>query len=348
MLFWIGELLESYYGPFRLLSSRVVLASLGTGIAALLAWYWLPRLRKYLPLDRGRDYAVAREASLGKPTGAGLIFIPLYLFTCLLVVPWSSVHLEVWGCVFLAMLFGFLDDNSRRPWGEYRKALMDLTIAFLTALAICQLQEMEVWLPIISPVRVPPVVYLPMATALLWVSINTTNCTDGVDGLSGSLLILAFLYLGSILYLVVGHKTVASYLLVPHYFHGADWGIMAFILLGILAGYLWFNANPSSVLMGDAGSRPLGLLLGIFVLESGNPFLILVVAGVVLVNGGTGLVKVALLRFFKVGIFSKVRFPLHDHCRKNLGWSNAQVLVRFVILQALVTPILIILLLKVR
>ncbi len=124
--------------------------------------------------------------------------------------------------------------------------------------------------------------------------------------------------------------------------------MMAFILLGVLAGYLWFNANPSTVLMGDAGSRPLGLLLGVFVLETGNPFLIVVVAGVLLVNGGTGLVKVALLRFFKIGIFRNVRFPLHDHLRKNRGWSNSQVLLRFVILQALITPILIVLLLKVR
>jgi phospho-N-acetylmuramoyl-pentapeptide-transferase len=92
----------------------------------------------------------------------------------------------------------------------------------------------------------------------------------------------------------------------------------------------------------------MGLLMGLLVLASGNPFLIFVVAGVVLINGATGLVKVALLRFFKIGIFKDVRYPLHDHVRHNDGWSNTQVMVRFVLLQAVITPILLIFLFKVR
>jgi phospho-N-acetylmuramoyl-pentapeptide-transferase len=123
---------------------------------------------------------------------------------------------------------------------------------------------------------------------------------------------------------------------------------MAFTMAGCLAGYLWHNASPSAVLMGDAGSRPMGFLMGMLVLASGNPFLIFVVAGVVLVNGATGLLKLALLRFFNIGIFKGVRYPLHDHVRHNLGWSNAQVLVRFMLLQAVVTPILLVFLFKVR
>jgi phospho-N-acetylmuramoyl-pentapeptide-transferase len=123
--------------------------------------------------------------------------------------------------------------------------------------------------------------------------------------------------------------------------------------------------------MGDAGSRYLGLLVGIAVLAAGNPFLILVVAPVVLLNGGTGMVKLALLRSLRwlgvattsgsamkgassrttemvVQFLGKVRFPLHDHCRKNLGWSNAQVLMRFLLLQIFLAPLLLVLLLKVR
>ncbi len=169
-----------------------------------------------------------------------------------------------------------------------------------------------------------------------------------MDGLSGSLTSLSLLYLGAILYAIVGHVDIAKYLLVPHYPDGADWGMMAFVMVGCLAGYLWHNANPSAVLMGDAGSRPLGFLLGMLVLATGNPFLIAIVAFMVLVDGATGLLKVALLRFFKIGIFKNVRYPLHDHVRKELGWSNTQVLLRFMLLQTVITPILLVFLFKVR
>jgi len=91
-------------------------------------------------------------------------------------------------------------------------------------------------------------------------------------------------------------------------------------------------------------------------LMTGNPFIVLALSPVVLVNGGGGLGKLVLLRLakrlgFDIGQDSsirKIRFPLHDHCKKNLGWSNAQVLMRFMLLQLLVMPILLLLLVKVR
>ncbi|MGE4632051.1 MAG: phospho-N-acetylmuramoyl-pentapeptide-transferase, partial [Planctomycetota bacterium] len=68
----------------------------------------------------------------------------------------------------------------------------------------------------------------------------------------------------------------------------------------------------------------------------------------ILANGGTGLFKIGLKKFLKIRIFRHTPFPLHDHCRKNLGWSKAQILVRFVIAQAVLAPLLIILVLKIR
>lgn len=351
MLYWFAEALRETYGdgPYRLLLSRLVLSALGLGAGAALCWWSLPRVAPCLPRDRGRDHAIAGAASAGKPTSAGIFFIPLLLAIAILVAPFDRSQLLIMGCVLLACWTGHLDDRSLLPWGNYRKALLDLGITVAAALALTQGEPSVLWLPIArDPIELSPWWYVPIATGVLWIAVNATNCTDGVDGLSGSLLLLAFLYLAAILYLVVGHQEVARYLLVPFVTRGADWGILAFTTMGVLLGYLWHNANPSSVLMGDAGSRALGLLLGVLVLATGNPFLILIVAGVVLVNGGTGLVKVALLRFFKIGIFRSIRFPLHDHCRKALNWSNAQVLVRFMILQALLAPLLIVLLLKVR
>jgi len=346
---WLGQRLVTFYGPFRLLNSYLFLAGIGTTMAAVLTWFLLPKLWRHLPTDGGRIYAVGAQESKGKPVSAGLIFIPIFVIVCLLVLPhkWRIIGLLL--CMLLSMLEGHLDDRTPGGWGEYRLGMADLGISLLAALILCRCQPMVMWFPLFkTPITVMPWVFVPLATLLLWFSINATNCTDGVDGLSGSLLTLAFTYLGGILYGILGHQEISAYLLVPHYPDGAIWGIMAFVMVGTLGGYLWYNANPSMVLMGDAGSRPMGLLLGMLVLASGNPFLILIVAGVVLVNGGTGLLKVALLRFFKIGIFKNVRYPLHDHVRKVAGWSNTQVLVRFMLIQAIGTPLLLVFLFKVR
>ena len=349
LLFWLGQHISEVYGPFRLLTSYLFLGGLGTALATALTWLLLPRLWRWLPLDRGRAYAVDAEQSQGKPVGAGAIFVPVYLIVCLLVLPLEARFLEALGCILLAMLAGFMDDRSKGGWGEYRFALVDLGLSILAAMVVCQLKPFELWLPLLkTPVSISPWYFVPGASIVIWLAINGTNCTDGVDGLSGSLSTLAFLYLGAILYGIVGHREIARYLLVPHYELGASWGMLSFVMVGCLSGYLWHNAYPSAVMMGDAGSRPMGLLLGMLVLACGNPFLIFVVAGVVLVNGTTGLLKVALLRFFRIGIFKSVRYPLHDHVRHKHGWSNTQVLVRFMLLQAVGTPILLVLLLKIR
>ena len=348
MLPWLGKLLTPFFGPFRLFNSYLFLASIGAAIATLTTWHVLPHLWNQLPRDKGRVHAVNAEQAKGKPVAAGAIFIPVFAVVTLLVVPFNWRYVGAVVCVLLSMAEGFLDDRSH-GLSEYALAAMDLAICLLAAFILCQNHSYRIWVPLFkAPILLPRWAFVPLATAVLWLMINATNCTDGVDGLSASLSILAFIYLGGILYGVVGHQDISRYLLVPHYVNGANWALMAFVMVGCLAGYLWHNSLPSAVLMGDAGSRPMGLLLGILVMASGNPFLMFIVTGIVLLNGATGLVKVALLRFFKISIFKNVRYPLHDHVRHTLGWSNSQVLVRFVLRQAIGTPILLVLLFKVR
>jgi len=349
LLYYLGQYLADIAGPFRLFSSYIFLAGLGIALGAGVTWWGLPKIWFLLPTDRGRKFAVDADKSIGKPVSAGILFIPLFVIISLLVVPFDWMFVEILACVMVAMMVGYLDDRAIGGWSEYRLGGFDLIVAFFASMIICQLQPYTIWLPLFKdPIIISPWLFTLGATILIWVSINATNCTDGVDGLSASLSGMGILFLGGILYVIVGHVDIANYLLVPHYENGADWAIMAFVLAGCLTGYLWHNSYPSAVLMGDAGSRPIGLMLGVLVLACGNPFLILAVAFVVLVNGATGLIKVALLRFFKIGIFGQIRYPLHDHVRHNMGWSNTQVLVRFMLLQAVGTPILLVLLLKVR
>jgi phospho-N-acetylmuramoyl-pentapeptide-transferase len=337
------------FGPLRLFSSYLFLAGIANGLSVVLTFLLLPRLWHLLPKDQGRAHAVNAELSIGKPMGAGVIFVPIFAFVALLVAPLQWPYLTVIGCMLAAMYVGYLDDKTRGGWSEYALGACDLAVSIVAATAVCRMSGFDLWLPFLkSPLHLDAWLFIAGGSILIWVTINSTNATDGVDGLSGSLSAMALVFLGTILYGVLGHKDVSAYLLLPHYANGPAWAMLAFSMIGCLASYLWYNCNPSVVLMGDAGSRPIGLLLGVLVLACGNPFLVFVVATVVLVNGGTGLLKVALLRFFRIPIFRSVRYPLHDHMRKNLGWSNTQVLVRFMLLQAVGTPLLLMLLLKLR
>ena len=104
-----------------------------------------------------------------------------------------------------------------------------------------------------------------------------------------------------------------------------------------LLGYLWYNATPSKLLMGDAGSRAMGIFIAIAVLKMHSPFMYLLVAAVLIADGGLGLVKVSLLRFLKIHILKNTITPIHDHVRKKGGWSNAQVVFRFAIIQIVIS-----------
>ena len=373
MLYWIAPYLTTLWGPFRLFSSHLMLLAAGTLTGGLIIWSFLPRLWDRLPTDRGKVLAAdGGTKSAGKPTGAGLLLSLLLLPVLLLFVPMGLWELGVVVCLYLGMLFGYLDDRSSRPWGEFRKGLLDLAVALGAASCLYMGQGSQLWMPFFKQaVEVSPFLYIPGSAALLWFTMNATNCSDGVDGLAGSLTLLSLFALAGLLYGVVGYRPIADYLLIPHNPDGARWAILVATVAGSLAGYLWHNAEPSRVLMGDAGSHLLGLLVGVAVLVAGNPFLIFVVSPVVLVNGGSGLFKLILLRVFRrigfdarpphalspeaaskqlvlIKMLHRVRFPLHDHCRKNLQWSNAQVLMRFVLIQSFLTPLLFVILVKIR
>jgi phospho-N-acetylmuramoyl-pentapeptide-transferase len=348
MLSWVFQTFGRSWGPLRLLDSFFFLSAVGFAVAAAATWILLPRLWHLLPRDRGRAFAVNAELSVGKPVSAGVIFIAIFAVVSLLFVPYGAVAIRAIPFVLVAMVVGYLDDR-RGGFSEYLLAVMDLVVALGAAVAILGVAASTVWLPgWKDAIILPPWLSLPLATGVIWLSINATNCSDGVDGVSGSLTATAIMILGGLLYAVIGNQVVASHLNLPVNPEGAGWAIEAFVMVGCVTGYLWYNASPSQVLMGDAGSRPLGLLIGMLVVATGNPLFLLLVGSVIVLNGATGLMKVALARFFGIRLLSQVRFPLHDHCRKELNWSNTQVLVRFMLLHLGVSALLIILVLKVR
>ncbi len=358
MLYYLGEFLQKSFGfgPARLLQSFAVLIVIALYLGFFICYKFMPRIYDKLPHDRGREFTPNPEAAKGKPTGAGSFFITVFVIICTLCVPLSPLQVGIITLTWLSMVTGYLDDRSVTSWGEYLKGALDLAISLGASilLYVCISRTssdgiVRYWLPFIAtPLAVPAWLYITVGTILIWASINTTNCTDGVDGLSSTLILLALMILGFLFYFVLGHKDLAAYLLVPSIPTGATWGVITFAMVGVLMGYLWHNAFPSNVMMGDAGSRALGFFIGAAVLVTGNPFMFLATSSIIFVNGGMGLIKVALLRFFKIKIFEHTRFPLHDHMRKNRGWSATQVLIKFLIIQLLISIFAIGIFFKVR
>ena len=143
VLYHLGQYFADIAGPFRLLASYIFLAGLGTALGALLTWWLLPRLWHLLPRDRGREYAIDAEKSIGKPVSAGIVFIPIFIILCLLVVPFDWRFVGILACVMIAMIVGYYDDRSASGWSEYRLGAIDLVIALVASMIICQLQRSE-------------------------------------------------------------------------------------------------------------------------------------------------------------------------------------------------------------
>lgn len=291
--------------------------------AFLMTCVCITKFNYLLPKDAGRDFAHDGKLSAGKPRGAGIIFILVFAAAALLFSE-LSVEIVIYIVLVIAeMLTGYLDDASEKPWNEYKKGLLDLLVAVVLSLTFMHYNSstIEFAIPGIS-VTIPPVVFCLLSIVLIWVSINVTNCSDGVDGLSATLTIITLITL----YIVKGMKGTTdnfSYL------------ILLFVIC--LLGYLWYNATPSHLMMGDAGSRAMGIFIAIAALKTESPFLYIFAAFVLIADGGIGIVKVALLRFLKIKILTNVRTPLHDHVRKVWDWSNTQTVFRFGIIQIVIS-----------
>ena len=224
------------------------------------------------------------------------------------------------------MMSGYLDDAAETPWGELKKGLIDLVVAAGVSFTVYYFHGGTVLLPILGlNLTISAPIYIILGIILIWASINVTNCADGVDGLCASLSIV----------------TLVSAFVLMQIMENVFWesgALLIWMAVFMLIAYLWFNCSPSSILMGDAGSRSIGLLIAVAFMLTGMPFLFIPCALMLILDGGLGLVKLTILRVTKSKIFMKnIRTPLHDHARKNKNWSDTQVVIRFVLLQILIS-----------
>lgn len=305
--FWIPEA----YG------SLLALAGIICAFAATV--FATHKLQNYLPKDAGREFAHDGKLSAGKPRGAGIIFVLCFVAAAFLFVPMNPELVIYLILLVICMMTGFLDDASRMPWGEYKKGFLDLCVAAMTAMTFLKYNSTTIELALFHvQITLPPVLFAFLIVVLVWGSVNVTNCSDGVDGLSGTLTIIS---------------VMTIYMVDRVLERGEDFSFLILLFAVCILGYLWYNATPSRLMMGDAGSRSMGLFISIAVLKTGCPLLYIPIALVLILDGGLGLLKVALLRFLKIRILKNTRTPLHDHVRKEWGWSNTQTVFRFAIIQ---------------
>lgn len=302
----------------------ILLLLVSVGLCAVL----LALFKDKLPKDQGREFAFNGKLSAGKVRGAGILFVISFIAVSLLFVPVSLEYVFYYVLLFFGMLSGYLDDKSDKPWSEYKKGAIDLVISALTAANFVYFNQDLTGISFFGmSVELHPILFGVIAMVLVWMLINAVNCSDGIDGFCGSLTIVSLV---SVL--------AAGQIL------GMDSNINTLIIIMVLTliPYLWRNAEPSTMMMGDAGSRALGLFLCICVLKSGNILLVVPLCFMLCLDGLLGIAKVSLIRFLKINAFKNIRTPLHDHFRKNKGWSNTQVIFRFCMIQALISAVTVI------
>ena len=289
------------------------------GFVAAFAGFAL--FRGMLPKDQGRKFAHNGALSEGKPRGAGIILICAFTLSSILLVKLDLELICYIVLIFASMITGYLDDAAEKPWGELKKGLLDLVISVAGAFAFYHFNSCEISLATLGVhFTLPPWLFVTLAAFLIWGSINVTNCSDGVDGLCAT---------------VSAISLFTALLLIHKNNYDKPFEQLLVIMLATLGAYLWFNCSPSKILMGDAGSRAIGVVLAFAFLKTGSPVMFIPCAVILIIDGGLGLLKLSCIRFLKIkGFMKNIRTPIHDHLRKNKGWSDTQTVIRLAILQA--------------
>lgn len=300
-----------------------IVAFLGILFAFGITCFAIAKFNRFLPRDLGREFAHDGKLSAGKPRGAGIIFVFTFTLAALLFGQLNMEIIIYLVLIIIEMLTGYFDDAAEKPWNEYLKGALDLAVAIVMAMVYLHYNTCDIVIALLGiTVTIPPIIFGILVVILVWGAINVTNCTDGVDGLSGTLSIIS----------MMSFFVLSNMLGVED-----DFNFLILLFAVSLLGYLWYNATPSKLLMGDAGSRAMGIFLAMVALKSGSPLMFLLFAIVIILDGGLGIIKVALLRFLKIHILKNTTTPLHDHVRKKKEWSNAQVVFRFAIIQLIVS-----------
>ncbi|MEO0079731.1 MAG: phospho-N-acetylmuramoyl-pentapeptide-transferase [candidate division WOR-3 bacterium] len=174
--------------------------------------------------------------------------------------------------------------------------------------------------------------FIPMVMVVIVGSSNAVNLSDGLDGLAAGALTIALASYGLLCY-VSGHYKLAQYLNIQFVPGCGEMTVYCLALMGACLGFLWFNAHPAEVFMGDTGSLPLGGALGYAAIVSRHELLLPIIGGVFVMEAGSVLLQIVYFRATNGGRLFRMA-PIHHHFELK-GWTESKVVARFLILAVL-------------
>ena len=332
------------FGPFNLFRYLTFRTGGAVLTALAIALFLGPRVIAWLKSKQGAGQPIREDGpeshlvtKKGTPTMGGvLILIAAVGATILWVDPSNGF---VWACLGVMVGFGaigFVDDylkltkrNTKGLPGR-AKLLVQFTMAFVATMAMIYMTasplDTSVTIPFFKDVLIDlGLLYIPFAMIVMVGASNAVNLTDGLDGLAIVPTIIACGVFGLIASLV-GNAVFAGYLQIAFVPDVGELAILCGAIIGAGLGFLWYNAPPAMVFMGDTGSLALGGAIGAIAVATKHELVLAIVGGLFVLEAVSVIVQVASFKLTGKRVFRMA--PLHHHFEKK-GWPEPTIVIRF-------------------
>jgi phospho-N-acetylmuramoyl-pentapeptide-transferase len=344
MLYYLlFELRDVFVGfnVFRYITFRTAFAALTALLISLVLGPWLIERMKHIKLGQyiREEGPKSHQAKAGTPTMGGILINVAIIIPTIL---WADIRNPyIWIVLFVTAAYaaiGFVDDYrklaKKRNLGltPAEKFGAQFTVAFLAGAAIAYLPMLRnnystaITFPFLKDVSLDlGPVYIVFIMIILVGASNAVNLTDGLDGLAiGSSLVAAVTY--TVLTYAAGHARIADYLRIAWVPQTGELAVFCGAMVGASLGFLWFNAHPAEIFMGDVGSLALGGAIGCLAVMIKQELLLVLVGGLFVVEALSVILQVASFKITGRRIFKMS--PLHHHFELS-GWKETKVVVRF-------------------